>query len=195
MVGNPPKLKIPAVEVDTQGWLNILRQHFTWYPEMQLQDVYKLLYQGVMGSEHLAPSRQKFISRLQKEFDSLPPDIHLTLLEPIRADRKLFRLNLRAYKTHQPSIDPIISFFLDTVGLTSGTKVELVNIWHVVAQWYDQSHREIFSVSSLRQFNHWLEQENYPAVHHSEVYRENYQPSYRLISDQFIPLLGVADAS
>jgi hypothetical protein len=43
---------------DPESLLKLIQQHLSWYPLMQPRDVYKLLYQGVMGSEHMInPSR------------------------------------------------------------------------------------------------------------------------------------------
>ncbi len=45
---------------DRDGLLWLLKQHLDWYPQMELRDVYKLLYQGVMGAEHLISSPEEF---------------------------------------------------------------------------------------------------------------------------------------
>jgi hypothetical protein len=183
------------VEADPLGWLTLVRQHFIWYPFMQLQDVYKLLYQGVMGPEHMAPSKPEFISQLQAEFEGLIPNPHQPILEPIHADMKLFRVNLRAYKSLNPSVGSLIPLFLNTFGLTLATRADLVDVWLCVVKFIDQGQLDKFTISGVRQYQRWLENKNYPAVHHSTVYRQHYQPSYRLISAQFIDLLGVPDAS
>ncbi len=65
--------------------ISTIQQHLSWYPRMELRDVYKLFYQGAMGSEHLISSTQAFISYLNEEFEPLQADPAERLLEPIRA--------------------------------------------------------------------------------------------------------------
>ncbi|HSB67689.1 MAG TPA: hypothetical protein VLD65_14030, partial [Anaerolineales bacterium] len=128
------------------------------------------------------------------EYESLLPDIKLQLLEPIRADQTLFRLNLRAYKAlHQP-VKPLISLFLDTSKLSSGSNADLKDTWAAFIDLCMGGKLEGFEISAVQQFSRWLEQEDYPAVHHSEVYHREYRPSYRLIADQFIQSLEAIDA-
>jgi hypothetical protein len=42
------------------SWIGLVQLHSGWYPLMELRDVYKLLYQGVMGPEHSIASSEEF---------------------------------------------------------------------------------------------------------------------------------------
>ena len=161
---------------------------------MQVQDAYKLLYQGVMGAEHISSNQQEFLHQLEIEFESLSATAGQQLVEPIRVDQALFRFNLRAYKSEHTSIDLLIPYFLDTLLIDYGTKAELIGTWQTFIRICDKDLSEPFPDPEVKQFSQWLEQEDYPAVHHSEVYRREYLPAYRLIAAQFIPLLGVTNA-
>lgn len=174
--------------------LKLIQQHLSWYPLMEPRDIYKLLFQGVMGSEHMIPTRQEFIRRMYSEFERLQPDQHQRVLEPVRSDQLLFRLNLRAYKSQPVSIDQLFTALLESARLISGCTTELQTVWGVFVQLCEQGHISKFNISTIQRFTHWLEQMKFPAVHHSEIYRREYQPAYRLISAKFIPDLGLADA-
>ena len=50
-----------------QALVEFISQHLAQRPAMQAQDVYKLLYQGVHGPEHLIASAESFLARLQAE--------------------------------------------------------------------------------------------------------------------------------
>lgn len=63
---------------------------------MQGQDIYKLLYQGVLGSEHLLKDREQFAVRLKAELADLTADPAEELFEPVRPEGQLCRINLRA---------------------------------------------------------------------------------------------------
>ena len=114
---------------DSDSLLTLLQQHLSWYPLMELRDVYKLLYQGVMGAEHLMPSREEYTRYSGAEFEPLQPDPTGRLLEPVRPDGALYRLNLRAYKARQLGLDALIPQLLATAQLITGTRSELLAAW------------------------------------------------------------------
>jgi hypothetical protein len=161
---------------------------------MQVQDAYKLLYQGILGLEHLMSTHQEFTRHLQLEFDSISPDASQHLLEPVRADSTLFRLNLSAYKSLHQTAVPLVPLFLSTSEMKAGTKANLKETWVNFTNLCDRGALSGFQILLVQQFSSWLEQVDYPAVHHSEVYCSEYHPSYRLISAQFIPLIGKNNA-
>jgi hypothetical protein len=182
------------MQLDQPGLLQLLRQHLGWYPQMQLEDVYKLIYQAVLGSEHLVSSAEQFSHYLELEFQHLQPDPHQQLFEPLRTDGSLLRLNLRPYKSRHLNSSALIHPFLMTAKLASGTRAELEATWQAFSQLCHPGKLAVFDTTGLHQFTQLLEQQGYPALHHSETYRRLYQPAYRLISASLIPQLELADA-
>ena len=176
---------------DPGSWLSLLQLHLGWYPLMELRDVYKLLYQGVMGAEHLMPSREEYTRYLQSEFEPLQPDPTGRLLEPIRPDGALYRLNLRALKSRQLGLDTLISYLLETAHMITGTRSELEGVWDAFSQLCNQGQINNFDRASIEQFTRWLEGLDYPAIHHSQTYSREYQPAYRLLAARFIHELGL----
>jgi len=180
-----------VADADTR--LKLIQLHLSWYPLMQLRDAYKLIYQGAMGSEHMLVTQQEYEHLLTAEFEHMLPDPHLRLLEPIRPDRSLFRLNLRSYKAHNHQIELLIPSLIRTSKYVIGTKTDLLEAWADFACLCERSEVGTFHITDIQHFSRWLEQEDYPAVNHSEVYRREYQPAYRLIAGRFIAELGLND--
>jgi hypothetical protein len=170
--------------------LPLLELHLNWYPLMELRDVYKLLYQGVMGAEHLMPSREEYTKYLVDEFAPLQPDPNERLLEPVRPDGALYRLNLRAYKARRLGLDALVPHLLETANVITGTKPELLAAWNEFTQLCLRGQIQQFDAAIIEQFNLWLERIEYPAIHHSETYGREYRPAYRLIAAQFAHGLG-----
>lgn len=168
----------------------LLNLHFSWYPLMELRDVYKLLFQGVMGAEHLMPSREEYTRYLEGEFTPLQPDPAERLLEPVRPDGVLFRLNLRPYKARQEGIGQLIPYLLETANVVTGTKSQLQSMWAEFTRLCREGQIPQFDAASIDQFNRWLEGIDYPALHHSESYGRLYKPAYRLIAGKFTTYLG-----
>ena len=177
------------MQADPADLLTLLKLHLSWYPLMELRDVYKLLYQGVMGAEHLMPSREEYTRYLEAEFEPLQPDPTERLLEPVRPDGALYRLNLRPYKAHQLELDQLISYLLETAQIIKGTKSELITIWQKFCQLCMHGHMRIFDPADIEPFTRWLEHVEYPALHHSEAYGREYRPAYRLIATKFLQTL------
>jgi len=169
------------------GWLSLVHQHLAWYPLMELPDVYKLLYQGVLGSEHLVTSGQEFASHLQVEYDQQLPDPTQRLLEVIHPDGALYRLNLRPCKARQLQIGRLLPALLKTPELVRGSKAELLTAWEYFIECCAQGLLRIYEAAPLQSLSHWLIQQDYPVVHHSLIYIREYRPSYRLIAAAFLP--------
>ena len=174
--------------------LDIILQHLHWYPLMGLRDIYKLIFQGVMGSEHLISSPQGFINYLAEEFEPLQPDPSGRLMEPIRPDKTLLRINLRPYKARQLNPDVLIPPLLETARYFKGETSELRISWMEFVHACQQGQFPSFDHDQTHQFTAWLEELDFPAVHHSETYNREYMPAYRLIATEFIHSLGLEDA-
>jgi hypothetical protein len=181
------------MEADS-GLLNLLRQHLAWYPLMQARDAYKLIYQGSMGPEHMIATRQEFARRLEAEFAFLTPAPQDRLFEPVRQDQSLLRMNLRPYKALGQSMSRLVPLFLETSRLTHGSMVELVQSWVIFTKLCERGEAVPFELHEVQRFSQWLEEQGYPTVHHSQVYRHAYQPAYRLITAELATNLGLTHA-
>jgi hypothetical protein len=179
------------MQPDHMSLLPLIELHLSWYPLMELRDVYKLIYQMVMGAEHLMPSREEYTKYLAAEFEPLQPDPTERLLEPVRPDGALYRLNLRPYKARRLGLDKLISYLLETAHVITGTKPELLAAWDEFTQLCLQGQIQQFDGVTIEQFNQWLERIEYPALHHSETYGREYRPAYRLIAAEFLHEFGL----
>ncbi len=182
------------MEADRDGLLGLLHQQLKWYPRIQVRDVYKLIYQGAMGPEHMVATQQEFARRLETEFGSLHPARRERLLEAVRADQSLFRLNLRPYKARKHSVDGLVPVLLQTSRQTHGSMEALVGNWDIFVTLCERGEAGSIDYEEVRSLSRWLEHEGYPAVHHSQVYQQVYQPAYRLIAAELTPQLGLSHA-
>jgi hypothetical protein len=179
---------------DRDSLLGLVKQHLCWYPRMELRDIYKLLYQGVMGSEHMNPSPDEFTRRLLLEYKHLLPDSHERLHEPVRPDQTLLRVNLRPYKNRQGGIDALITPLLETARTIRGDLIQLKSTWLIFTQLCEQGQLTNFKITEIHRFSRWLNTMEFPMVHHSETYRREYQPAYRLVAAKFVAGLGFDNA-
>ena len=147
-----------------------------------------------MGSEHLLSSVEEYTRYLQAEFTQLQPEASQRLLEPVRPDKALFRLNLSPYKAHHSNIDQLTPSLVESARVVAGTQAELRVVWAVFVELCLHGRICGFDAMVISQFSQRLESVNYPAIHHSEVYRQAYKPAYRLIAAKYVTALGMNDA-
>lgn len=183
------------MQVDPDSLLKLIELHLHWYSLMEPRDIYKLLYQGSMGSEHLISSSEKFKSYLLLELDELNADPAERLLEPVRADVTLLRLNLRAWKARHVELDQLITALLETGAMYTSNQALLQASWEMFVKLCEIGRINQFSTHMVHGFGDWLLEMAFPVVHHSDIYRRAYQPSYRLISTRFAAALEMTDAS
>jgi hypothetical protein len=91
-------------------------------------------------------------------------------------------------------INQLILPLLETAQQATGGMTELKSAWMEFLQLCELGRVDKFSIDEIHHFSHWLDKMEFPLVHHSEIYRREYQPVYRLISAKFIPMLGLMDA-
>lgn len=164
------------------GWLTLIEEHLERYEGMTARDVYKLLYQGILGPEHSIPSTEDFTARLEEELVELQPDPGERLLEAIRPDGKLKRIHLRAWLATGQDISRLVEACLETGKQPWGTLKELSQIWYRFLDEVEEGRFPTILGSEARGLDNWLQEDHFPAAHHSTQYRSLYQPAYRLVA-------------
>jgi len=177
---------------DTDGLIGLIDQHLRWYPSMEPCDVYKLLYQGVLGPGHAVVDESTFRKRLLAEFDSLDAHQAGRLLERVRPDGLLLRINLRPFKSGKGDLESLIGACLSASGQQWGDVEELRSAWNTFCGLCSEGRWPGFGLASVSAFSVWLEAQGYPAVHHSPAYNSLYQPSYRLTAKTALSVLPSA---
>jgi hypothetical protein len=143
--------------------------------------VYKLLYQGILGPEHLIAEPEVFTARLLAEYETVPAAADELLYEPVRPDGRLLRVNLRPFKARRGDLDRLLDACLEAARVRWGTPGDLRAAWAAVADACQAGRWP--HLGEVATFSAWLDAHGYPAVYHSPRYRQAYRPAYRLISD------------
>lgn len=160
--------------------------HLAWYPAMEPHDVYKLLYQGVLGPKHLVASPGEFTARMRAEYEVESPDDAEPLWETVRPDGALGRLNLRSFNARRGDLESLVAACLQTAERAWGTPEELRAAWATFVALCRAGQWRVFPLPEVLAFSAWLEGHGYPIVHHSAQYREAYKPAYRLVGREFL---------
>ena len=175
-----------ASSVEREAWRCILLEQAALRPLWQLQDLYKLAFQAALGSEHAAPGEAAARRWLEEEVAMLGPGPEDFPIEGISPDGRLARVNLQPYFADGGDMEGVLQAFLRTAVAWRGTRQVLQQYidWAVVlAAGGDLG----FPVEEMRAFVDKMAEAGYPAAHHSAIYREEYQPAYRVVMREYLP--------
>ena len=161
----------------------ILKDHLTRYPLMQVQDLYKLLHQAALGSEHAVPDASRARKWLESELAAMGDGPDEPLLDPISPDGKISRLHLRPCQ--RAGFDPqvVLDAFLRTAREWRGTHETLQEYGCIAAQQAEAEHWSI-SRQEIETFFAAMAGEKYPARHHSHIFSATYHPAYRVVGTE-----------
>lgn len=171
----------------------LLRTHAARYPKMQPSDAVKLLYQRVFGGGHLIRSEQDAAAYIKQEAAAVNScGEHRT---------ELLGETARVYLDSSFSEEELellarvfcISAERFCSGWESANSV-VRKEWETsldVLRREAQGNRFAFSAEDLESYLTAYREQGYPAVRHSEVYREAYAPAYRVIDSRFVRILPV----
>ena len=163
-----------------------LQQQIKKYPKMQLQDLFKFLYQSAFGCEHLVSSVEDAVASIQKEATLLSDG---DWCEPELLDGDYCRVPL-SYLKRGLSAETLGKLFFFSAKTEEEGKKNLQTKLQI-AEAMIMEHLLPFSKEKfISAKNHW-EANGFPPIHHSAEYREAYHPSYRLMQTKFLPLLPV----
>ena len=162
-----------------------LLAHIQAHPYLRPQDVFKFLYQSSFGCEHLVSSLSGAIEYIRGEYEKITATDKKVLVEPL--DGQYSRVDL-AYLDYGLSIETLGKLFFASAKKEVGGEhmlKEKIEVARILAR---EGLFDFTSDEFERDLETWRDG-GYPPVHHSDTYRELYHPSYRVISNKYVPFL------
>ncbi len=162
----------------------LLLEQFSKYPKLQIQDIFKFIYQSAFGCEHMVASLEKATDYIKQEYNN-----GITQNEVEELDGDYCRVPL-SYIDKGLKIETFGKlFYLSAKKEEAGQANLLKKI--AVAQKLIKENKLPFHIEDFnKEVEKWKAQ-GYPAIHHSEVFRQKYTPAYRLISKKYIPFISL----
>jgi hypothetical protein len=157
----------------------ILITHAKRYPLMQPCDAVKLIYQNEFGGGHLIRDEEACLNYLHREYADLEKDPTAPLYENI--GNGIARVNLAAVKAED--LERLGRAFIDSAAKHKGTMDRFLNKLEVLRKLANEGVFN-FDTNALNTYLSEYEAAGYPAVSHSEQYRQAYKPAYRILCIQ-----------
>lgn len=172
--------------------IELIKSHQNRYPHMTIQDHVKRIHQSVFGPAHLhsTPNIETLTHYIDRELSSLS--------------------NMFVSREPEPIGHGFYRVYLDSCLLKSEKKESLVAAFHqsMLLDLGSLATRYASIDASLETLLNWIQAETtpfnyedakswimayktalYPAIHHSELYNQTYQPHYRVIHASFLNTL------
>lgn len=163
----------------------ILTSHLTRYPAMHVQDVYKLLHQAALGSEHAFRDEQTARDWLEHELAEMGDGPDDPLMDPFPPDGQILRVHLRPYLRAGKNPETLLRAFFQTANEWRGSP-EKLKVYGAGAARLAQAGIGSIRQEEIEAFFAKMEEQDFPAVHHSEIYERLYRPAYRVVARQFL---------
>ncbi len=162
----------------------LIAGHVERHPGFGPEDLAKLLYQGVMGMDHLLADRERFVAALREEWIALDPASEENLVEPVHPSDLVARLNLRPAKAAGVPLVELAPLLADQPR-RGGRLEDCLALWEEASA-LARAGRIPFQVEELELWGEALRSGAHPPGH-SPAYRKLNRPAYRLVHNLLDP--------
>jgi hypothetical protein len=157
-------------------------------PLMQPQDVYKLLFQAALGSEHAIEDEKSVRIWLAREISGMGEGPEDPVLDPISPGGQILRVHLRPYIQAGKDAETLLKAFVQTAREWHGS-IEILNEYGVQAANFLHTQVLSFLPQDFEDYFASMEDQGFPAVHHSTEYVRLYRPAYRVVAARLLEVL------
>ena len=162
----------------------LILDHCKRYPALKPTDIFKFLYQSTNGNGHMVKSCENAVEYIKKEASEAEYASD-TLTENL--DGSFCRVHLSYLKEGLSEETLGKLFYLSSLKETEDKTAldERINAVSELAY----SGALPFSANEFATALEKWKSDGFPAIHHSEEFRTNYKPAYRVIHKDFVPFL------
>jgi hypothetical protein len=171
--------------------LSALSKHCGDYPGLQVQDLFKFLFQSALGCEHLVTDRDAALAYILREYGRVDP----------QADPRIDRLAGGYSRVHLSWLnrgltpETLTGLFLASSKTEPEGRARLEDLIVTVREMIRRGEIPLELDEFEEKLTAWRAM-GCPAIHHSEAFREIYAPAYRVIANRyanFLPLFAKID--
>jgi len=150
------------------------------YPEARLQDLYKAFFQAEFGPEHIIADTASAGRSLDSEL--LIPDNSDIMYEPIGVDSAFFRVHLCAVQSGRISRNELFDAFIAGARKVETDEIEKwAEKWHKIESVIESMNLQLPGYEADRIVIDSLLNTGQYALHHSQQFRDKYEPHYRIV--------------
>ncbi|MFV0503210.1 MAG: hypothetical protein ACK5LT_04495 [Lachnospirales bacterium] len=154
--------------------INAIKEHLSFYKEIEDIDIVKLIYQNSFGFGHFLDEKNGF-KRLIKDIES---STEISDVEPEKIGNEISRVHLANYKNGKKSIKNlwILLYESSFIEMDNAKENFMENIKDVSLY---------FNRPKLLDLGARIKEDDFKPISHSPRYKKLYNPSYRIINNGF----------
>lgn len=178
-----------ALQVEAQSvapsdqWsvLQLVEYHQQLRPQVQVRDIYKLVYQANFGVEHLLTDTAGVRKYLSDELATMDTTNHgEQLIERISLSDDIVRINLRPFKQLQLDQEKLVHAMFLSASETKPDTEGLYHDWNEFVSLVRYGFLD-FPMKDVEEWDARVSAGNLQPAHHSQKYGELYKPAYRVV--------------
>lgn len=168
----------------------LLINHSKEYPKLTPRDLFKFIYHGVYGCEHMLTDLQAVTEFIKKEFSDTSKAL-LKKSEPL--DGEYSRVHL-GYLKDGLKAETLGKLFFLSASENNGSIRILEDKLSIALKLSAENAFPFSHNDFLSELEKWKNC-GYPAIHHSAEFGKTYRPAYRVISSKYVRLLPLLIAT
>ena len=184
---NSPSKKMVTCQ-DEICWENLIDSHLNRYPDLQVEDLYKLVYQATLGNGHAISDSLEVAEWLKKDLADPDQNTSEPMIDTLGSCGRFARIHLNAYIKSGRRPENIIDAFIKTGALCPADSNAFFCAISVIGK-MSANGKLPWGDSRINKFLSEQAKKSYPAVHHTEKFISKYRPHYRIIAIKLIPEL------
>ncbi|MBN2018105.1 MAG: hypothetical protein JW794_08285 [Candidatus Cloacimonetes bacterium] len=169
----------------SKNMVHLIGSHLERYPLMEMRDIYKLLYQSIMGPAHLFANEENAFLSLEKEFDNAEQSYEKSVFIDISLEQEIVRINIPVFKRYG-SPQQLWEMLLETRRKIKPDKEKLKSYWIELKTYIENGHISKLHIENWDNLNTELHQRDFPSLSHSKLYKTAYKPSYRVVLKELV---------
>lgn len=180
----------PPSDPEFAGVRRIILDEVAHHPVLEPRDLYKLLHQSAMGSEHAVDDSVAVRLWMERELTTMGPGPEAAAREPmidtIAPGGRVVLVHLRPWVAAGRSTDSLVAAFIRTAEVFVRDTALLARRL-AIADTLAARGELPFGAAAWRDQVEGARRGGFPAVHHSDAFIQAYRPAYRVIAGGLLP--------
>ena len=157
-----------------------LLEHYREYPLLEIQDIFKFIFQSACGCEHLVSDYDRVINYIRQEYAAMIPcEPKVDVL-----DGNYSRVHLSCINERFTAED-LGELFFKSARTEPDSKAKIEEKLSVARALVESGELDFSLCEFDRQSAEWKSL-GFPAIHHSDKFKEEYCPAYRVIHNDLL---------
>ena len=167
----------------------LLIKHSAAYPSLRAEDIFKFIFQSSFGCEHLVSNESAALEYIKREYAAIPEG---TQPRVEKLDGDYSRVHL-SYLSGGLSPETLARLFCLSAKKEENGEEKLREKLEVALELVREGDVPLDRKDFEKRLDEWRAA-GYPAIHHSDVFRSEYRPAYRVIADRYVAFLPLFES-